>query len=445
MRSESSNGFASVGTVLPSEEAALLPGGLFLSFSPENLPPLLAAGYSLSVASLSGLLAAIMQKADEYLTRWQSAGLLNEQTATSIRAYEALQARPKGKQWQVLVALILGAILLAAGVLLFVAAHWEDVSPAVRLGMVLTMLVFFHGLGMVMRQRFSGFATAMHAVGTISAGAAIALVGQIFNMQEHWPAAVMLWAACAASGWLLLRDQFQQTLTLLLIPAWIVSEWSERTDGYSSATIFLARIGLVVGVVYLTAFFRSQKRAVFGVLFAVGAVLVPVSIGFLAEEAWRSAYGEQWGAVPDMYRFIAYGIMAVAVIAGGLHDRWSVPPALIGVGLAFALPWSQRVSMENANGSPYSHTEPNLLTYAMVAVAAILLVAWGVRFASKALVNYGMVAFALTVMWFYFSSVMDKLGRSLGLIGLGVLFLAGGWALEQTRRRLVQSMAGGVA
>lgn len=56
-----------------------------------------------------------------------------------------------------------------------------------------------------------------------------------------------------------------------------------------------------------------------------------------------------------------------------------------------------------------------------------------------------MVAFAMAVMWFYFSSVMDKLGRSLGLIGLGILFLAGGWVLEQTRRRLVHGMAGGVA
>jgi hypothetical protein len=31
MQPESSNGFASVGTVLPSEEATLLPGGLFHS------------------------------------------------------------------------------------------------------------------------------------------------------------------------------------------------------------------------------------------------------------------------------------------------------------------------------------------------------------------------------------------------------------------------------
>jgi hypothetical protein len=44
------------------------------------------------------------------------------------------------------------------------------------------------------------------------------------------------------------------------------------------------------------------------------------------------------------------------------------------------------------------------------------------------------------VMWFYFSSVMDKLDRSLGLILLGILFLAGGWALEHTRRRLIASI-----
>ena len=81
----------------------------------------------------------------------------------------------------------------------------------------------------------------------------------------------------------------------------------------------------------------------------------------------------------------------------------------------------------------------------MVAAAAIFLVWWGVKTSAKALVNYGMAAFAATVVWFYFSSVMDKLGRSLGLITLGVLFLAGGWLLERTRRRLVSGIEEGAA
>ena len=62
------------------------------------------------------------------------------------------------------------------------------------------------------------------------------------------------------------------------------------------------------------------------------------------------------------------------------------------------------------------------------------------RQASRALVNLGIVYFALAVAWFYFSNIFDKIGRSLGLIGLGVLFLAGGWGLELTRRSLLARM-----
>ena len=55
-------------------------------------------------------------------------------------------------------------------------------------------------------------------------------------------------------------------------------------------------------------------------------------------------------------------------------------------------------------------------------------------------INVGALGFAVVVLVFYFSSVMDKLGRSASLLGLGVLFLAGGWALEHTRRNLVRGI-----
>ena len=153
---------------------------------------------------LESALLRLMTDAEQYLERWHRVGLPADGSVEAIRAYEVTQLKPSSRQWQVLVALILGGILLGAGVLLFVAAHWDAVSPLLRLILVLSMLVFFHGLGLVIRGWFSGLATAMHAIGTVSAGAAIALVGQIFNMQEHWPAAVLLWALCAAAGWMLL-------------------------------------------------------------------------------------------------------------------------------------------------------------------------------------------------------------------------------------------------
>ena len=66
---------------------------------------------------------------ESLLKRWQTAGVLDAEAAGRIRAYEQEHTRPAGLRWQGLVALILGAILLACGVVLFVSAHWDDMGP----------------------------------------------------------------------------------------------------------------------------------------------------------------------------------------------------------------------------------------------------------------------------------------------------------------------------
>ena len=378
-----------------------------------------------------------MQVYEQYLSRWRTAGLLDDSTADAIRQYESAQATPAGRRWQVVIALLLGGILLGAGVLLFVAAHWDDVSPIGRLALVLGLLALFHVVGIATRERFSGFAATMHALGTVASGAAIALVGQIFNMQEHWPAAVMLWALCAAAGWWLLGDQFQQTLTLLLIPAWIVCEWSYRAEVYNGSEVYLFRMIAVIAAVYLTAFLHSRRRAVFGILFGVSFLALIVATVFLSE-GWEWRYGlPNWGAVPMGLRFGAYGVLLLALGLAWVLDRRALLPASVVTAMVLILPWLHTIVHEGTRPYVWDRPEPMVSMYAVVAFTCVFLAWWGVQQASKAIVNYGIAAFALTVMWFYFSDIMGKLDRSLGLILLGVLFLAGGWGLERTRRRLV--------
>jgi len=126
-----------------------------------------------------------MPDLESLLTRWQSAGVLDAEAAQRIRAYESSQKHPTGLRWQGLVALILGAMLLGCGVVLFVSAHWDQMGPGSRFATVIAMVSLFHIAAAWSRQSYHGLSTALHAVGTISTGAAIALTGQIFNIQEH--------------------------------------------------------------------------------------------------------------------------------------------------------------------------------------------------------------------------------------------------------------------
>ena len=387
-----------------------------------------------------------MADLNAWLNRWQDAGVLDSDTAARIRAYEAKQAGPTGIRWQGIAALILGAILLACGVVLFVNAHWDQMGPVGRFTLVLAMVSVFHLAGGWARDKFLGLSSALHAVGTVSTGAAIALTGQIFNIQEHWPAAILMWALAALAGWALLHDQAQQTLTLLLVPAWMISEFAYYSENHIGPGAYVGRFLFVWAVLYLTFFLGSKRKAVQGILFAVGAVAAVAGVALMLE-GWRS-----WGSITSLpWGIRIWGWTAIAalpLIVALVRFSKSFIPVAAAVVFSIALPWCNRVWVEHYNWGPapgqsgsYTRELPNLAAHALVAVFALFLIWWGVRQASKALVNLGIVAFAMTVIWFYFSDIFDKVGRSLGLIGLGVLFLAGGWALERMRRRLISTMA----
>jgi len=392
-----------------------------------------------------------MNDLESLLNRWLSAGVLDAGVAARIRAFE--QGRPQqesserksdaaGLSWQSLTALILGAILLACGVVLFVSAHWDEMGRAGRFALVLAMVSVFHLAGGLVRDRYRALAIALHAVGTVATGAAIALTGQIFNINEHWPAAVLLWAIAALAGWALLRDQAQQTLALLLVPAWMFCEFESRAHWHIGHDAYEGRMLFVWSILYITFFVGSRRRVVQGVLFAASAIASIVGVGMMIESIFSSDQTD----LPFSMRVWAWvAIAAVPLIVAAFHGHKGLVPIAAAIAFSIALPWCYQLKTDSYSygdgySNTYHYTIPNLAAHALVAAFAVFLCWWGVRLGSRLLVNFGIVGFAITVGWFYFSDILDKLGRSLGLIGLGVLFLAGGWALEKMRRRIIAGM-----
>jgi uncharacterized membrane protein len=368
---------------------------------------------------------ATQDQLEQQLQRWIEAGILDSQSAGRIREFEAARESP-GMRWPVIFAIAFGSIMVAAGVLLFVAAHWEDLSPTQRFLLVVAMISGFHLAAGALMPRMRALGMALHGVGTVALGAGIFLAGQIFNLQEHWPGGILLWAIGAVLSWLVLRDWLQATLAALLLPAWIASEWSVRAEHFSGMERILIQFLTMVAITYLSAR-RGKEDSHFrqALVWTGGLTVLPVS-AWLAASEWEY----YWPGRPPLSLSLYVAGLLVA-FALPLVAAWFLRGKSAVWNLGFAL-WVFVVGLLNAHNK-----SQNVAIYGLCALAAIGLVAWGLQEQRRERINLGVAGFAITIIVFYFSSVMDKLGRSASLVGFGLLFLLGGWQLEQLRRKLV--------
>jgi uncharacterized membrane protein len=370
------------------------------------------------------------------LDRWTKNGVIDAAAADRIRAFEEKRAAAQGLSWPVLLAVAFGGLLLGAGVLLFIAAHWDAISPVARFSLVILLVAVFHIAGAFTAQRFAVLATTFHAVGTICLGAGIFLAGQIFNLQEHWPSGILLWAGGAWVGFALLRDWPQAGLAALLTPAWLAGEWSEATRHFIGGQKPIAEGLLLLSIAYVTARTPGKESAIRTTLVWLGAISLPFFAAWVGVDA---GYSWQRTAMPLMYLAVGWLValalpLLISWCLRGQALRWNLVAALWVIALGST--GYRAVPQESALAYFWRDLGP----YLMWAIGSMGLIAWGLHEARKERINLGVAGFALTVLAFYFSTVMDKLGRSASLIGMGLLFLLGGWLLEKTRRRLVANL-----
>ncbi len=375
-----------------------------------------------------------MESWQSALQRWTIAGLLDPATAERIRAFEGKHAKTGRLRWPVMLAIGLGALMVGAGVLLFVGTHWDELSPTSRFVLVLMLVAVFHVAGAFSEERFASLATGLHGIGTVAFGAGIYLTAQIFNLQAHWPTGVLLWTVGAWLAWWIRRDWVQAALAAILTPAWVASEWGH----YAGADRVMAQGLLLLAIVYFTARSGDDRSPMRAALVWIGGVaLIPFTVFSLPEVSGGGA------AAPRSAMFLAFVIAMALPLATAYFLRrlsWTHAIAAAWVALAFILP-------EHYGGgqSALGYLWHLLGNYLWAGAASVGFIAWGIKDSRRERINLGVLGFAITVIVFYFAEFMDQMGRSAALVAGGLLFLLGGWYLERARRRLVARVKGAAA
>src|SRR5262245_16955454 len=139
--------------------------------------------------------AAYRKRLEADLARWQTDGVITASIGDAIRA--RLGPPPKGVNIATVVAMV-GALLIAAAFLAFVAANWTEIARPARFAILLAGIACSYGLaGWFDRQGRTYLADICVAVGSIIFGAAIALTGQMYHLSGDFSAGVLMWAAGA--------------------------------------------------------------------------------------------------------------------------------------------------------------------------------------------------------------------------------------------------------
>ncbi len=374
------------------------------------------------------------------------AGLISEDQKQQITAHFGL--KEEGSRFLTIVSFI-GAILVAAGIVLLIASNWDEIPRGIKIAGGLVLMLGSHAAGWYLREikkEYRKTAEALHLAGALLFLGNIALVGQIYHLSSRPPNAILLWwVGIAALPWLL-RSAALHLTSLVAFIIWFLMEINQAGSpaffGHGEAQILVWAL-LCLFLMGLGYWWRKSRWPEFG-----PPTLQLGLIGFLISiypATWKHFFGG-WNPSEPLSTWLVpvMAVLAAAALALGLTRmrevaaqwRWTW-----GLCLAFAtglLAW--RVY---GSGSGYPHYGPSdvdyvswLCTLAFFALSLVQIQV-GVHERSPAMVNLGVAFIGLIIITAYVN-LFGSMARTGLVFIIGGVFLIGlGVYLEKQRRTLM--------
>lgn len=171
------------------------------------------------IAALGGMRGrGFTRRLKRELPKWVDAGLVAPDKAPLIleQAAAASSRHSLASMFG-----ILGAILLAVGVISFFAANWQEMPKLLKLALLFgAMWGAYIAAGWAREREHGWLAESMLLLGVLLFGANIMLIAQIYHIDAHYPDGVMVWALGGLLTSWLLRSPSVFVAALLLAVLW---------------------------------------------------------------------------------------------------------------------------------------------------------------------------------------------------------------------------------
>ncbi len=376
---------------------------------------------------------------------WTRGGLITaEQERAILARVGAGEPRAVGilrLGWFVTAISIVGALVLAGGVVLLFASQWGELPTWFRTASIIAGMLasYAAGYALIYRYDMQRVGSALFLLGVLLYEAGLFLLAQIYNMPVDSPVLLLL----GAIGTLPLAYLFESRIVLLIgianFTGWVISEVVKRYP-HSPKTQAALLVVAVVGVAYYAiGHLHELRRATraFSDAYVIAGLLVVLGLTyvFTFDEPWSEiidAGVKSYAAPPVVYAAIVIAGALIAVQAW-LRPR-ELETAIDVAAQALVLGIAAIVATWPA------WTGYAVLFNGVYFAIAIGVVTRGYLRGDERYINLGLLVVGIGLITRYVDVFWSLLAGSAFFIIGGLLLLGVAFAIERMRRGLIRSM-----
>jgi uncharacterized membrane protein len=388
---------------------------------------------------------------DEETREWVEQGIITEEQREEIVSQYEGEDSSRG----IRAVLLLGAVMVGLGALLFVGANWSAIPVAGRMAILvgLTTAAYYSGWNVKYeREGWNKVGDAVLLIGSVLVGATLFLTAQTFNIEAnvHW--LLLLWLVAVAPVSYAVNSKPTLLLSVVLLGWWsgsyvgggslfdVAEGFFTNIGAYAFYGITLYGVGRIHEGTRFDDFASTYKT--FGPVFFF-AMTYAVAVSELAV-VWEIE-GLEGSAFLFLMFLTALTTAGVNVYLGKLDEKveaaWyagAFALSLLTVGISWILVETELIGETDE----LLVNALTVLYHAAFLALVVGIVYMGYTKRATAYVNIGLLFFVLYTGYLYVAKIATYLGTSLAFVLGGLILLVGGVYLEKKRREIVEDIGG---
>lgn len=393
----------------------------------------------------------------EALGSWRDEGLISAEQHDLLLARTAAPAPPARRAVVqerklgrgVTILINLGAIVLAAGLIIFFASNWVEFGRAAKIASLFALILVFYLAGFELTREggwnFPKLGLALVFLGCVMFGVDILLLALIYDLTAEHAWSLLMDAAVWLAAAYLLRSRVILFLGLIGVASWFGAEVGYLWGGY---WIYLGRplhfIGLGACLLAVAGIHAWRGQRGFAAAYALVGLLLVYLSGLILSifDVQKGLRAEAWTAPIAVWLMLfgpyLFALAALVIIhVGWRRTTLTDPPVLVVLFLMALMLLTSTIAW-----TPGPREFWFILLLTLLTSAGIYL---GIAWESSVFLNTSIVFFAVNVYTRFYEYFWDAMPKSLFFIIGGATLIAGGAWVERIRRRLVRQFAGGQA